>query len=806
MTAIARDLRFSLRMLRKHPALTAIVVLTLALGIGLTGSMYGIVHGALRDLPFKDADRLYHLETNNLSKGIESMEVTLHDFLDWREQQTTFEGLAAFYGGTVNLAGDGGRPERYSGAYMTTNAFDLLRVAPLLGRTFRPGEDAPGAPPVAVIGHGLWQSRLGGDSGVIGRELRLNGRLVPVVGVMPEGFEFPIQHQVWLPLDLDPAEIERGEGPTLEVYGRLRDGVSADHAALEMATIAERLATAYPEVSEGVGSVIKPYTHEYVGREPRTLLKVMLGAVFGVLLIACVNVANLLLARGVERSREVAVRSALGATRRRVVAQLLTETLVLTTAGAVLGLGLAAAGIKMFSDAIAPTDPPFWIDVRLDPAVLAFVAGLTVVVSLVSGLVPALRATGGRVGEVLADESRGSSGLKVSRLSRGLVIAEVAVSCGLLVGAGLMVKSLVNLRTVDYPFSTDLFTARVGLFESDYPEEADRLRFYEDLERRLAELSGVRSAALTTTMPGLESWRVRLGLEGESYERDQDRPLARMQVVSAGYFDTLGVQPVEGRLLTGEDRDGGPPAVVVNRSFAASHFPGVSPLGRRLRLGDAGDADEEPWRTVVGVVPDLKMSGPEDEEPQGLYVPRTQYDVRFMSIVLATAGPPLGVTEAVREAVTSIDADLPIYYVQTLEQAILRANWFYGVFGTIFMVFGVVALALAAVGLYGVMAFAVHRRTHEMGIRMALGARAADVLRLILRQGAWQVAIGLTAGVGLAALLARGLEVLLFDVEPWDLSVFVGIAALLAATGALACLVPARRAARVDPSTALRHQ
>jgi predicted permease len=745
-----------------------------------------------------------HLERSNLAQGVESMEVTVHDYYDWRAQQTTFSDLAAFYSGTANLSGTEGRPERYNGAFVTDNTFRLLRVNALLGRTFQEGDDDPGAVPVALIGYDVWQNRFNGDPGIVGTTARINARPTTIVGVMPDGFRFPLAEELWLPMNQDPTSLARGTGLTLEAMGRLGPGTSLEQAAAELATIARRLEAEYPATNEGVGTVIKPFTEEYIGAEPAALLHTMLAAVFLVLLIACANVANLLLARAMQRGKEVAIRSSLGATRLRIVLQFLNETLVLASVGAVLGLAIAWVGIRLFNNAIAPTQPPFWIRIELDAVVLLFVAGLTVVATILAGVFPAVRASGANVNDVLKDESRGSSSLRLGKLSRGLVIAEIALSCGLLVAAGLMVKSVIQLRTFDYGFDTEVFTARIGLFEGDYPDAESRRRFYDELVTRLRGVPGVEGAALGTALPGLGSGSNRIAIEGESYPTEQDHPVASLGIISDGYFASFGVRVSQGRDFGPQDAHGGVPAVIVNQTFARQHLGTESPLGRRVRM--VGDSTE-PWRTVVGVAPDLLMDEVDDPNSAGMYVPVAQRDARFMSLIARTAGSnPMAIAPAMREAVNRVDADLPLYFVDTLQGRINQSTWFYRVFGVLFMVFGGAALFLGGIGLYGVMSFSVGRRTQEIGIRMALGAQQRDVLRLILRQGMWQIGIGLAAGVVLAGFLAQGLQIVLFQVEPLDPTMFALIAGLLFVVGMLASYVPARRAAIIDPVDALRYE
>ncbi len=807
MGQFVQDLRHGIRLLLKQPAVTGIAVLALALGIGLTTTMFSIVYAAvIRGLPFERPHQLMHLERAKPSEDQPSLEVPIHDYTDWRAQQKSFEDLAAFDVGTVNVRGNEWKPERFSGAFITANAFSLLRVQPVLGRTFREDENRPDAPLVLLLSHGAWRNHFAGDPGVVGQTVHVNGEVATIIGVMAEGFAFPIREEVWVPLRMDPLRIERKQpGITLEVFGRLRDGVSRDQAAAELAAIAARLEKEYPETNRGITTVMKPYVDEFIGAEAVATLYAMLGAVFGVLLIACANVANLLLARAAARSKEIAVRTALGATRLRVMVQLLTESLVLALVGAFFGLGIAQLGIVLFNRAIVDTSPPFWIDIGIDRGVLLFVLGVTVLASLLAGLVPALRASGGNVSDVLKDEARGTSSFRLGRFSKGLVIAEIALSCGLLVPAGLMTKSVVRLKTTEFGFAThDVFTARVGLFEAVYPDTASRLRFYEELLRRLDGRPGVRAAALTSNLPVAGTGRWQFAVEGRAYAAERDYPLARRAVISPRYFDTFGVSLLQGRDVGPEDRAASLPVTIVNRVFAETHFPNQDPLGRRIRVGTGDNAG--PWLTVIGVAPDVWMQGIDDRDAAGFYVPLAQVDQRFMSIAIRTQGNPLDLTNLVRDEVVAIDPDLPIYFVNSMDGVIQQSSWFYGVFGGLFMVFGFVALFLASVGLYAVMAFSVRRRTQEVGVRMALGAEGRDVLRLILRQGMTQLAMGAVIGLGLAWWLARTLRVILFQVEPTDPLTFTTILATLALTGLLATIVPARRATRVDPAMALRYE
>ncbi len=807
MGAFLSDLRYGFRMLFKHKGLAAIAVFALALGLGLTTTMWSITYGALlRGLPFEDEHEILHLERARPTRGIESMGVPVSDFTEWRRDQRSFSDLAGFYTGTVNVSGAEGRPERFEGAFITPNAFRLLRVAPVLGRFVTEEEAQPGGPAVILIGWNLWRQRYGADSSVIGRTIRANGAAAEVVGIMPRGFLFPENTEVWLPLRLDPAAAPWGQGVFLEVMGRLAPGRSREQATREFELITSRLAQEHPAENEGVGPVIKPFADEYIGDEPKLLLWTMMGAVIGVLLIACSNVANLLLARAASRTKEVAIRTALGASRGRIVALMLTEALVLALVGAVLGTGIAWFGIRWFNDSLPPGDVPFFIKIALDAPILGFVAGVTVLAAVVAGIVPALQTTRTNLHDVLKDESRGASSLRLGKFSKSLVVVELALACGLLVGAGFMIQSVVQFTSNDYGVPTrDIFTARVGLFETSYPDSASRRTFWRDLEQRLATLPGQRGVALMTVLPGLNGWTSRLALDGVAYPEERDYPLTRQVIVSQGYFGAFTLAPLEGRTFSDADGPGALPVAVVTRNFAARHLEGGSPMGRRIRLGGADS--RQPWLTVVGVVPDVWYTGDDGEGPaEVVFTPLAQGDYRFLSLAVAATGDPMTFAEPVRRAIAAVDPDQPIYFAQTLHEAIRLEGWFYAVFGILFSVFGVAALVLAVIGVYGVMSFAVSRRTQEVGVRMALGASGRNVLGLFLRQGALQVAAGMAIGLALAVLLSKGLRIVLFKVNTGSPLMFVVVGVALALTGLVATWVPARRATRVDPMVALRYE
>jgi putative ABC transport system permease protein len=808
MEAFLKDVRYGARMLVKTRGSTAVAIVALGLGIGLTAMMFSIVHGVLiRGLPFDRPEELVTLNRTNLAEGMNQMWFTQHDFVDYREQQQSFVDLAAFYTGTVNISG-ADRPERFDGAFITPQAFSLLGARAALGRVFQEEDGRPGAPYVILLGHDVWQTRFGGEPGVIGRVIRANGREATIVGVMPPHFAFPVAEKVWVPLRLDPAPLKRGEGQWINVFGRLREGVTAERASAEVVAIAARLEAEYPELNQGISARIIPYTRSFIGDEATKMLYTMLGAVFMVLLIACANVANLLISRAAARSREVGIRTAMGASGGRIVRQFLTESTLLSAGGAVLGLLVAWAGVTLFSNAtVSSTTLPFWVEFGIHGDIVLFVLAIALLASLLSGAIPAWQASRANVADVLKDESRGASSFRLGRISRGLVITEIALSAGLLAGAGLMIKSVTQVRNVDFAFRTqDVFSARVGLPDVQYPDAGGQRAFYGELLLRLRQVPAVAEVGLIQALPALYAPQQRFAVEGASYMEDRDYPQTRTVLMTPGALAALGVTVMQGRDFQEQDRDGALPVAIVNQSLALRYFDGQDAIGRRVRIG-ASDSENE-WRTIVGVVPDMYLGGLDGPEniQHGIYMPLAQGGARFMSVVARTrGGDAMTLAQPVRDAVLGVDPDLPTYFVRTLRQAIDEQYWFFMVFGSLFMVFGAAALFLAAVGLYGVMATSVSQRTREMGVRMALGARTGNVLGLVMRQGLSQLAIGLVLGLALAVGVSTLLQSLLFEVNPRDPDVFIGIALVLSATAVAACLGPALRATRVEPGSALRY-
>ncbi|HEV8499279.1 MAG TPA: ABC transporter permease [Gemmatimonadaceae bacterium] len=804
MQALLRDVRYGLRTLVKSPGLTIVATLALTLGIGLTTTMFSIVYGALmKGLPYPDGDRIVVINRSNPVRGIDHQSLPIQDFVDYRAQQQRFTTLAAATSGTIYVSGDE-KAERFDGSWITANAFDMLGVHPIIGRGFRAGEDTPNGEKVAILSYSMWRERYAGDPKVVGKQIRVNGVPYSVVGVMPEGFAFPNNDKIWVPLQTDPLVGKRGEGAFLDVFGKLKPGVSLDQATVDVATIAKRLGSEYKESNEGFTARAVPFVDNYIGKQPRQLLFTMLGAVFFVLLIACANVANLLLDRAAHRTKEVGIRTALGASRSAVVRQFLAEALVLSLLATVFGIGVAYFGVASFNRALTVTQIPFFIDIRLHPQVLLFTITVACITTLISGAIPAYQSSRADINEILKDETRGASSFRIGKISKALVVFEIALSCGLLVAAGLMIKSLAKMRNMDPGFATtNVFTARIG-FPAAYTDTLAEWRFFDQVLQRVATLPSVQSAAISSGLPAARQGfgGTPFAIDGQTYLKDKDYPFTRTMAVTPSFFGTLNVPLRQGRLFSEADRVGSLDVVIINQSFADKFFKNANPIGRRIRRG--GSKSTAPWLTIVGVVGNTFTGDQDDPMSAAIFQPFAQARSTFVYVSARTAGPPLAITQGVRDAVAGLNSDIPLYWVQSLDVAIGQALWFVRVFGTMFLIFGFVALFLASIGLYAVMSFSVSRRTREVGIRMALGAQGRDVVRMIFGQGLLQLAVGMTVGLAMALGISRLLSVILFQVQPRDPMIFGSVAIVLTAVGLMACFVPASRATRVDPLVALR--
>ena len=751
-----KDVRLAFRGLIRNPGPGLIAVAALGLGIGLTTAMFSIVNGViLKGLPVEEPHELVAVNRVNPSQGPGRLLTRIHDFEDLSERQATFEGLGAYEITAFNLGTGEGPPDFVNGANVTTNTFRLLKTAPVLGREFAAEDDIVGAPPVAVIGHRFWQERFNGARDVLGTTVRLDGVATEIVGIMPDGFEFPFNQQVWKPLPKADLSAERGSGPSLLAFGRLADGMSQARAQEDLSRIMGQLAVEHPETNEGMTVLIGPYVQELIGYQVPALLYTMLAAVSLVLLIACANVANLLLARASLRSKEVALKTALGASRSRVIMQLLTDSAAIAVLGGMLGLAIAQVAIVAFNRALieVPQGVPYWFAINLDTTVLLFVLFATVGASLLSGVIPAVRASRTDVNEILKDDSRGTSSLSIGRLSRGLVMVEVALSFALLVSAGLMIKSVTNLASVDFPFDGEsVFVAALSLPVTDYPGQEERLQLFDQLRERLNGEPNVISTSINTELPAAGFGNGRFEVEGETYLGDSDFPSARIGAIDPAYFETVSAQLLEGREFLPSDDAASMPVAVVNKRFVDEYFPGESAIGRRVRLQRVSQAgaevpEREDWYTIVGVAPDFYLEGDIFVlAPEAIYVPLAQRAASVVNLMVHTRGDPLQITARTREIVAELDQDLPISQVNTLSETIQAGTVFFNIFGVMFTIFGGAALFLASIGLYGVLSFGVDQRRHELGLRVALGASPARVVKLVLGQTGYQLAIGMAVG------------------------------------------------------------
>ncbi len=810
MAELFKDIRYGSRMLLRTPVVSLAAILTIGLAIGgitlVAGGVYGVI---LRGLPFEDGDRLMRL-SQLAPTGGSRRNLRVHDYVSWRERQTSFEGLAAFLLTEVNLADAEARPVQYEGTRVTASLFSEVRARPLLGRVFHEGEDAGRAPPTIILGYRVWQERYAGDLDIIGKTVRVNGIVTEIVGVMPEGFRFPFAQDVWVPLGVDPLEVPRGQGPRLIVVGRLARDVSPTQAEAQMVVISDRLATEYPETTGGLGAAVRSYTGDFMPAEIIGLLWVEVAAALGVLIIACANVANLLLARATARVKEMAIRTAMGASRARIIRQLMVEATIIAMIGGILGLALAAGLTRELGGFMEIIERPYWIEFGIETPVVLFTVAMTLVASVVAGIVPAVRASGVDVQQTLKDGSGGSSSLGVARFSTVLVVTQIATSCAVMVGAGMMIRSMMNFRSLDMGFETEsVLTARVSLVGTDYPDNESRMAFYDGLIQRLVALPGVETAAFATELPGMGAGEWYLGIEGVPYATDDDYPSAHRATITSAFFTTFGVDVREGRDFSGSDRQGSLPVVIVNESFQQRYLPDGAPIGSRMRLGRSNSPNE--WLTVVGVVPDLHVG---DDElggmragragPEQFYIPMAQSPQQGARIALKTRGDPLAVAALVRDAVAELDPNLPVSELDSMDGALRSVTWSFATLGWTFTIFGAIALLMAAVGLYGVIAFSVGRRTREMAIRMAVGAYRADIVKLVLAKGMKQIGVGMAIGLVFGAALARPLQLVAFRVDPNDPTVYAAIVLTLTLTGLLACLVPALRAARVDVVVAVK--
>ncbi len=833
VTNLVQDLRVGLRVLLREKGFCALAVIVLALGICGVTTMFSVVNGImLRGFSFPNAARLVSVSmvdpTSRTFFGLNG-QVSAMDFEELRPQQRSFELMAAYISGaTVNATIDG-VPRRYTGAYVTEAFMRILGITPIMGRDLRPEDNVAGAEKVALISYGLWQRDFGGAADIVGKGLRINGTPATIVGVMSKGFAFPVNEELYVPLYSEFPVRERNDQRNVNpsVLALLKTGVSLDQANAEVSAIARHFAEAYPDTNKQFNTgQVEPLLKTYTPLPLRGTLLTMLGFCVGVLLIGCVNVMNMQFARATLRARELAIRSSLGASRTRLILQMLTESLLVTVVGTALGVGLAYYCTGLLTATVRNFDfpPPSWMTFDIDAPALVFSVGAMLAAAVVSGLLPAWVASRANVVAVLKEGGRGGTSRGTRLVMRGLVVLQVVVMCVLLIGSLLQMRSIVKQQMIDYGYDTEgVMTARMGLMDGDYPSQGARKLFFDRLVRELSADPEFEAVALTNRFRMVFSGSGPVEIEGKTYREKSDRPNANFEQVTPGYFDVLGQKLMEGRRFDDDDVDTKLPVAIVNAAFARKHFGNDSALGRRFRALDANTLQAGPWRTIVGVVKTVRMMPPfniPNVDETGFYVPFYSPAAGPMTegagisqfatvIVKPRGGMGAGtLANSLRLEVAKVDPNLPLYFVDTPKRNIAGFVSQNRIIAVMFTIFGVVAMVISGVGIYGVMSFSVSQRTQEMGVRMALGADSRRILGMVLRQGSiltgFGVALGVLITLALVGAAGDGIQSVLFGVSPRDPLVYAAVVALVAIVSFAATFVPARRATRVDPMIALR--
>ena len=803
MENLIKDLRYGIRSLLKQPAFTLVAVSTLALAIGGNSAMFTVVNAVLlRPLQYPEASRIVVLEGINPPRGITQSNMSIPDFADWQNQNQVFEQMAGFVAGGV-LLNNGDETERVHGTAVTADFFTLFRIPSLRGRTLQPDDAQAGRDPVAVLSFGLWQRRFGANASVVGSKVTISGKPTTIVGVMPQGFDYPAQSEVWVPFPLDPAK-EARDNRFLNVIGRLKPGASVAQAKAQLDTINQRLSQSYHETNSGWTVTVSRLQDRLVS-DVRLSLLVLLCAVAFVLLIACANIANLLLARASSRKKEMAVRTALGASRLRIIRQLLTESLLLSFFGGGLGL-LLSFWLTRLLIAVSPANTPRFDEIRPDTRVFIFTIALTLFTGLIFGLAPALQASRLDQSEGLKEGSRGNAGgARSNRVRSMLMVAEIAMSFMLLVGAGLLIKSFMHLREVTPGFNADnVLTMRISVPPGKFQTGEPRLQFFQQAINQIHSLPGVQSVGMVLSLPlGGDTFNVWRGVipEGRPAVPEEDIDAAYLSA-SPEYFHTLQIPLIAGRIFDDHDTDNSPKVVIINEPMARKLWLNQNPIGRHMAIW----RDEKFSREIVGVVGETKASLADEPAPQ-MYVPYAQ-DSSWgsMSFVVRTSGDPANAAAAVRNEIRSLDKGAPVFNVRPMNEVLATSVAPRRTPMLLLSAFAGAALLLAMIGIYGVTAYYVTQRTQEIGIRMALGAQMSDVLKLVLKGGMALALFGIVAGLAGAFVLTRWMTTLLFGVKPTDALTFIAVSICLLATALLACYIPARRATKVDPLVALRYE
>jgi predicted permease len=818
MRTLWQDVRYGLRMLMKKPGFTLVAVFTLALGIGANSAIFSIVNGLLlRPLPYADAERLVIIWTHSPGANVTQDWPSPGQYMAVKSQNSVFEEIAIARGSSVNMTGRA-EPERLGVVQTSSNLFSLLGAKPLHGRLFLPQEDVPGQQPSVILSYGLWQRRFGGDQGVLGQSVMLNGKPYTIVGVMPSDFllnkeVMPTvgsveQAEMLLPLPMSEKDLSRQGDENYNLLARLKPGATIEQAQAQLNGAVHQLEQQHPDTyppSRAFSMSVRPLLEQVVG-DVRTALLILLGAVGCVLLIACANVANLLLAWATAREKEIAIRTAIGADRLRVVRQLLTESVLLAALGGAAGLLIAVwtlDGMRWLN----PGNIPRLQDVRMDGRVLAFTCAVVMLTGILFGLAPALRGSHVNLNETLKEGGRSMIDSGRQRLRNLLVVAEIALSLILLIGAGLLIRSFMRVQQVEPGFSTqNVISLRLSVSGTSFADEPRRTLFFTQLWERIRRLPGVESAGGVTVMPlsGGVGWGS-ITIEGyDPTSTGQSIIQADQRVASTGYFETMKIPLIRGRFFTEQDVKESMKVAVVDENMARKYWPNADPVGRRIKLG--GPGDDTPWMTVVGVVGNVKQYALDTESRVALYIPQLQTQVGGMYVVARTSTDPVGLAAAITKEARAMDSNVPVYDVKTMEQrfseSLARRRFAMFALG----LFAVTAMLLAIIGIYGVMSYSVAQRTREIGIRVALGAQTRDVLRMVIGQGMLLAAVGVSIGLLGAVALTRVMSSLLFGVSATDPVTFAAITLILAAVAFLACYIPARRATKVDPMEALRYE
>jgi putative ABC transport system permease protein len=807
MDTLMQDVRFAIRTLTKAPLFTTLCVLCLSVGIGLNANIYSAVYAVFqRPFPYAEPDQLVELVQRNMKRGSENVTSSFQTFKDLQQRSTAFEQTGAMTFRSVTIT-DGEEPVRLQGELVSWNLFPMLGVQPHLGRHFRPDEDVRGAPDAIILGYGVWEKRYGADSAIIGRSLPVNGTPHTVVGVMPKGFMFPEREEAWMPI------ATRLEGRANDVWdvvtlGRLKSNVALSTANIELAAISDRMAKERPDDVGDWRTLAKPLREMFIDSDTKLVIAAMMGAVTFVLLIACANVANLLLARATGRSREIAIRSAIGAGRGRIVRQLLTESIILALIACPIGIGIAYWLLDLIMASIPDGDMPYYFVFEINGPVLLYTVLVALITGVVFGLAPALQAVRGNLQTALKDGGRGAAGGgSRQRLRTGLAVAEVALSMVLLVGAALFVRSFMNLQLKTGGIDTaNLLTLRYFHPGARYDSASAISARVEDLIQRIESIPGVVGATASNQIPlGGGGNGGQIEVEGKPVANRADAPFVGWTGATRTWFPTLGIQMLAGRGFTDDEARRKSPVAVINETMAKRFWPKGDHLGARFRLlGDTSHA----WLTVIGVSRDYETGPLDDPDPIGpnFVASYPHFPTRNTAIMIRTSGDATRITTAVRKVIRESDPTLPVFQVATMDEVRRLGFWAPRLFGWMFAMFGLVALLLASVGVYGVIAYGVSQRTQEIGVRLALGAQPNDVIRLVVRNGAILAATGIAIGLAGAFGLTRVIQSLLIDVSSTDAASFVGVTLFLAAVALFASYVPARRATRVDPLTALRSE